>query len=295
MLSTYFSPGRKNMKQRFENTLDTGKNHKGTAALVLMAICVIVAGTLIACNEEKETPDIQVQAYVKDLTENEYSQVGTSGIENPAIGDFKKLYISINAYNIMDRTIIFPSMRDVRDMLTSDIWWYGNSGSQDNKSEDFAHYWVEAVLYTRNTSFEEIRGKLGNLKIDVSYKDEQGKAKRATYNLGDLLVSDPEVEITMDDVRELARKGDDMAFEDLKTFNGADVSSNFNYHIMVYGVEGGYRLIVRTDGKHLDNVDLESIRESGGSGIDIRYNDVDEFIKNHPSSEVNGFELSNAS
>lgn len=48
----------------------------------------------------------------------------------------------------------------------------------------------------------------------------------------------------------------------------------------------GYHLIVRTDGKQIDSVNLESIWKSGGSGSDNRYSDVDEFIKGHPSSEA---------
>ena len=42
------------------------------------------------------------------------------------------------------------------------------------------------------------------------------------------------VPLTLDDVRELARKGDNLVFED---FKGPDFSSNFNYYIMDYGVD----------------------------------------------------------
>ena len=94
------------------------------------------------------------------------------------------------------------------------------------------------------------------------------------------------VPLTLDDVRELARKGDNLVFEDFRGFKGMDFSSNFNYHIMGYGIAGGYRLIVRTDGKQIDCANLESILEDGGSGIDLRYSDVDEFLKGHPSSEA---------
>lgn len=55
---------------------------------------------------------------------------------------------------------------------------------------------------------------------------------------------------------------------------------------MVYGVEDGYRLIVRTDGKRIDAAELERIWDGGGSGVDIRDIDVDEFVKSHPSAEA---------
>lgn len=90
-------------------------------------------------------------------------------------------------------------------------------------------------------------------------------------------------ELTLDNVRSLAKKGDALKFNDFNKFKGVDLSSNTNYHIMLYKVEGGYRLIVRTDGKKIDNTSLERVWDGNGSGIDIRYDDVDEFIDSHPS------------
>lgn len=90
--------------------------------------------------------------------------------------------------------------------------------------------------------------------------------------------------LTLNDVRQLAHKGPNLVFGDFKAYHGADASSSLNYHIMLYVVEGGYRLIVRTDGMRIDSADLESVWESGGSGIDIRYNDVDGFVASHPST-----------
>ena len=92
--------------------------------------------------------------------------------------------------------------------------------------------------------------------------------------------------LSIRDVRELAKKGDTLKFEDFRRFSGVDVSSNMDYHIILYGIEGGYRLIVRTNGDKIDSAQLERIWDSGGSGIDIRYNDVDEFIRENPSTEV---------
>lgn len=92
-------------------------------------------------------------------------------------------------------------------------------------------------------------------------------------------------ELTLDDVRALAQKGNALKFKDFNKFKGADLSSNMNYHIMLYKVEGNYRLIVRTDGKKIDSTSLERVWGSSGSGIDIRYSDVNEFIESHPLPE----------
>lgn len=97
--------------------------------------------------------------------------------------------------------------------------------------------------------------------------------------------ADADIRLTLDDVKKLAKKGDALKFGDFSGFKGVDVSSNKGYHIMLYGVEGGYRLIVRTDGDQIDGADLERIWDNGGSGIDIRRDDVYEFVKSHPSAE----------
>ncbi|WP_313370724.1 hypothetical protein [Sedimentibacter sp.] len=96
-----------------------------------------------------------------------------------------------------------------------------------------------------------------------------------------------DMSMTLDDVRKLAAKGDDLLFEDLSQYKGANASSDLNSYIMVYHVKGGYRLIVysKPDSKP-SRADLESIWESGGSGIDIRYNDVDAFVRDNPSQDA---------
>jgi|GEM_PF-847164 len=93
--------------------------------------------------------------------------------------------------------------------------------------------------------------------------------------------------MTLDDVRELATKGGDLLFEDLRQYKGANASSSFDYYTMVYTVEGGYRLVVhsKAEGKP-DSVNLESIWESGGSGIDIRYHDLEAFLRANPSQDA---------
>lgn len=130
------------------------------------------------------SPDVSL----KKLTEEEFQQVGTSGIDNPAIDDFRKLNISIDVQGLDNRSISFPSINQIKMLLTSNVVWFANSSSQDNQSEDYAHYHNEFVLYTRDIKDEEIRDKLKSLNIDVSYRNEQGKMVKTVYNLADTMV-----------------------------------------------------------------------------------------------------------
>ena len=95
--------------------------------------------------------------------------------------------------------------------------------------------------------------------------------------------------ITLDKLRALAAKGDTLKASDLPNLRPSLLSSRMGgYNPTVYGVEGGYRLAISFNDtmnpdSGIKSMSLESIWDNGGSGIDIRYSDVDEFIRTHPS------------
>ena len=88
--------------------------------------------------------------------------------------------------------------------------------------------------------------------------------------------------MTLEDIRLLAQKGDELIFEDFAEYAGFDASSTIGSYIMVYGVEGEFRLIVNSSGSgRPSRADIEYIWAAGGSGIDIRTGDLDEFLKKY--------------
>ena len=91
--------------------------------------------------------------------------------------------------------------------------------------------------------------------------------------------------ITFDDLRALSAKGDALTLKDLGEYRGMNFSNTMGAYNLVFGVEGGYRFqaLAGVDGI-LTRTALESIWEDGGSGIDIRYGNVDEFLRTHPSN-----------
>lgn len=86
--------------------------------------------------------------------------------------------------------------------------------------------------------------------------------------------------ISLDDVRTLAAKGDELVFEDLKDYQGEEVGSGL--YILAFKVEGGYTLLVgagSTTGKPLyARLTIPGVEEF----IDIRYDDIDGFINKYP-------------
>ncbi|MCL1874426.1 MAG: hypothetical protein FWF85_09980 [Clostridiales bacterium] len=94
-------------------------------------------------------------------------------------------------------------------------------------------------------------------------------------------------QMTLEDIHELAKKGESLVFADFSGYLGGNASSNLSSFLMVYHVKGGYRLIVSSKGSGKpDRVSLESIWEGGNTGIDIRYGDLEAFLQTYPSQDA---------
>ena len=104
-----------------------------------------------------------------------------------------------------------------------------------------------------------------------------------------VIVDNSRWQLTLDEVRMLAAKGDDLQYSDLPNLRPSMLSSVMGgYNPTLYGVEGGYRLLINFNDtmnpeSGIRSTALERIWDNGGSGIDIRYNDVDDFIRANPS------------
>lgn len=140
---------------------------------------------------------------------------------------------------------------------------------------------LDMAAYTSRISFNknQITEYLGTIGLEwEDFRNNWNGSVEKMYEAPSASPYDPQA-MTLEDVRDLAKKGDGLLFEDFEKYKGGNASSSLDYYIMVYNVEGGYRLIVRSNqsGKP-DSVDLERVLESGGSGIDIRYGDIDKFL-----------------
>jgi len=131
---------------------------------------------------------VSPSAALRHLTEKEYLEVGASGIENPSIDDFRRLDLTLKVEGLVDRKISFLEARQIKDVLTDDVYWFSSSFSQDNSFEDFAHYSTESVVYIREIGENGLRDRLRNLNINVAYTNQQGERVEQSYNLGDILV-----------------------------------------------------------------------------------------------------------
>ena len=96
--------------------------------------------------------------------------------------------------------------------------------------------------------------------------------------------------IPLSGLRALAALGDDLLFEDFAGYKGADVGSGL--YILQFDVEGGYSLLV--GGGSPTGKPLYAVLSAPGfeGGVDIRNDDVDEFIGRYPVPEKISNEVS---
>jgi len=92
-------------------------------------------------------------------------------------------------------------------------------------------------------------------------------------------------EMTMNDLRRLAAKGDNLMMGDFAKFKYFNITyfpgKELTSYIYGFSLEGDFRLSIdaRSNIGKPDTVRMESIWGGGGSGIDIRFNDIDAFMK----------------
>lgn len=94
-------------------------------------------------------------------------------------------------------------------------------------------------------------------------------------------------EMTLDDVREMAIKGDSLVYEDFSLYYGDYTGGSIDtdnmayiYRHKEYKIRGSdYKLLVQIDEcNKLEKVELYNKLVGYGTSVDIRYNDIDQFI-----------------
>lgn len=158
-----------------------------TIILILGASLIMTACTT---KENKEDPEITLEFNVSSLTEEEYKSVGTKGLENPIKDDFKKIDFKLKveySKKISNRKITVPNFKEIINSKYNDRYWFGESSSQDNKSENFAEYNESIVFYSKGLEEEEIKEIFKSAEVKISWTTDNGENQEKVFNLGDMV------------------------------------------------------------------------------------------------------------
>ena len=144
---------------------------------------ILFAIVLSACNHH-EDPTITVEAEVTQLTQKEFSSVGTKGLGNPTREDFRKFLVNFKMEgtdNLQSYSLDAP--QDWKKYINRDRkrYWYGKVTEQDTM------YSNKFVFYGKGLSEDEIIEAFSSAIITVTWVTEEGIEKTQDYVVGDLI------------------------------------------------------------------------------------------------------------
>jgi hypothetical protein len=82
---------------------------------------------VISCSNQQ--PDVDIKAQINSLTNKEYGNVGTKGIKNPKIEDFKKFVLVVeikNKQNFSDYQIVIPNLKNAINSNGGNRYFFGS-------------------------------------------------------------------------------------------------------------------------------------------------------------------------
>ena len=124
-------------------------------------------------------------------------------------------------------------------------------------------------------------------KLTIYYDSDSGKVERIMLITSDDFLGNSESKtMSIDDLKILAKKGDSLRFEDFIEYLGVNLSSASYSYLGPIRLNAPYRLIIRAENGVLVSAILEGIWEDSGTGIDIRYGDLESFMNDRPVNMV---------
>ncbi len=154
--------------------------------IITVLFCVVI---LVACNEPE--PNIEIEVIISPISEHEYRKIDqTKG----SINDFKMLEFDFymeHDDSVKDRKILISDFYNLFQVLNEidGIYRYsgGRSLTQDNQSENFAMYQLEAVIYTKALSEDDLKRALSDVKFTVSWINTKNEKIEREYIVSDLV------------------------------------------------------------------------------------------------------------
>ncbi|MCB2291621.1 hypothetical protein LGK97_18060 [Clostridium sp. CS001] len=85
------------------------------------------------------------------------------------------------------------------------------------------------------------------------------------------------IKLTLEIVKSLSKKGDKLSWEDFQTYDSEDIGSGL--HIKCYPIDGTYALVIGGGSLKESPMYITLSNDDTKKSIDIRHDDIDEFIK----------------
>ena len=143
--------------------------------ILFIILFIGISLLIIACNKNDTRVDIRMKFDVSNLTNDEFSYVGTSELENAQKEDFKKINFTLKVTNpddITKRNIVFPELVEIKERA-KDRFWYSSGYNDDSKLKSAEHGY-EFILYAKGLDNHDINEMFGSLKAKVTWYSADG-------------------------------------------------------------------------------------------------------------------------
>jgi len=162
------------------------------AATLGWILFVLLLG--VACNSAQE-PEVKVEVKVTELSDEEYSGIGTHGLEDPVKDDFRKVKISLNVVQfdeISAREVQYPETEEWKKAINSidgNRYWVGNRYERNNENENTVDYTEEFIFYYKGLSEDEVKQAFESLTFKISWVTKQGALQSKEFEVSEIIES----------------------------------------------------------------------------------------------------------
>lgn len=151
--------------------------------------------TAVACSNT-EQPNITVEVVISKLSEEQFEVIGTNGLENPKIDDFRKLTFNFKMEHTpgISHKVEIPEDTSWKQSINSideiDRYWFGEFSKYDGDKEIIVNYNYNFVFYSKGLSENEMRKAFDLTRINVTWDTDEGKNFEKEYLISDLIEFD---------------------------------------------------------------------------------------------------------
>lgn len=142
---------------------------------------------VVACNHSSD-PSITITAQVLELSDKEFSYIGTHGLENPSKDDFRKFKFRIymkHLDKLTSQKIHTPKGNIWKDAIGA-RYWFGSVGNVTD-DEVGTEFFSEFIFYSKGLNEKEIKRAFDLARIDVSWVSEEGKTTNKEFTIGEFV------------------------------------------------------------------------------------------------------------
>jgi beta-lactamase regulating signal transducer with metallopeptidase domain len=200
-VTTGMANNRSNVKRRIRMIAKFKRNPwKWSVMAFIIVLGIIIIGMTDGYNnilKINNSPMISVAAEIRKLTLKEFSEVGTTGLQNPTINDFRKIVLKAeitNVKNVISKEFNVPDLYVIQDALksTGDRFWYSDGSDQNNDDEEFSRAERSIVIYYKGVEDSDIREALKPLKIQIGWTEKDRSKVSREYSVGEILTFENE-------------------------------------------------------------------------------------------------------